>query len=65
MVLTMVYTTQNYCFGGLISPSSGILEIRKCSGSETGSVSIFRQEGDDLIGYELVENKFILVSFVV
>jgi hypothetical protein len=41
-VLTMVYTTQNYCFFFLLFPSSGILETRKHDVSETGSVSVLR-----------------------
>jgi S-adenosylmethionine hydrolase len=40
-VLTMVYNTQNYWIFGL-SPSSGVLETRKHSVSETESVSILR-----------------------
>jgi hypothetical protein len=37
----MVYDTQNYWVFGLC-PSSGILETRKRSVSETGPVSVFR-----------------------
>jgi hypothetical protein len=49
-VLTMVCKAQNYCVCGLC-PSSGILNIRKHSVSETGSVPIFRWgEGSNRVG---------------
>jgi hypothetical protein len=41
MVLTIVYSTQNYWVSGLC-PSSAILETRDHKGSETGSLSVFR-----------------------
>jgi hypothetical protein len=48
MVLTMVYSTQNYWVFGL-SPSSGILENRKSNVSETDLLPSSGEKGRHLL----------------